>query len=168
MEARQEAGQAAAAHSSFAEWQAGQQTATPDGAAALALLAATGLILCLRNSTEEAPLLYVLVFSVLLCLTWCLSAPAAWHRHRVPVLVALRLALAAPSTRLLSAAYRAALSSDGNHASLSGPAAALFFVSTVSVSSGAAGLALVRAGRPGQRWLRAPWGPVHGLRCRAT
>lgn len=132
---------------SFAEWQAAERSAGGVDAGALALLTGVAIILNLRTNTEDALLLHVVSALIVVCLACCLSAPASWQRLRVPALVALRLSLAAPSTRLLQSAIRATLSSDGSHASLTGLAAALFFVSTVGVSSGAAGLALVSPGR---------------------
>ena len=87
-----------------------------------------------------------------LCLSWRLLAPRSWARWRAPLLVTLRLLLAAPAavpllklSRTRAAAPRAADVIDGLLGSL-------HFGFVLLVASGTAGLVLV-----GCRWWWAPW-----------
>lgn len=137
------------------EWRQAEENAEPapwglrlDGEATALLLftaaAATAAFGGGSSGSSAGTLLPGMAF-LALCLGWRLLARSSWSRWRAPMLVALRLLLAAPAavpllrlSRMRAAAPRAADVIDG-------PLGDLHFLFILTVASGTAGLILVRA-----------------------
>ena len=153
---------ARAAAAPFAQRSARLRAAAAADATALAVLLVVGALLAVRASNidgQPAPL-HTLLLGVACCLAWRLAVPEAWARWRVPVVAALRLALAAPTAHLLERVYHATLGKNGRHATMGEPSASLFFVFTLLFNSGAIGLALVRGRQCGYGHWWAVLAPV--------